>query len=249
MIPALAVAVIPALVLPPLLLLLRNPILFAVLPVPPLAYVYARAIAERRPARAATLALAWAVAITVSSVTAAARSPQAVPSGIWHAAEYRDEMVRWIATGVGAEGDIRQFLPRVLVEYAMVLLLSAVSVGVLALLLGSALLGYMNGYVGWVIANADPRAGPLAAAFLAWPPWPMARVASFILAGTAAAAWGYARLYDRSAPRPSVRPLFYASLGLLATDVLLKTLLAPSWRLFLRSLLGASVGIDAGGSG
>jgi len=249
MIPALAVAVIPALLLPPLLLLFRTPALFALLPVLPLAYVYVRAITAGAPARAATLALAWAVALTVSTVIAAARSPQAVPSGIWHAAEYRGEMLRWIATGVGAEGDIRQFLPRVLAEYAALLLLSAASAGVLALLLGSALLGYMNGYVGWVIANADPKAGPLIAAFLAWPPWPMARVVSFILAGTAAASWGYARTYDRGAPHPNVRPLFVASLALLAIDVLLKLLLAPTWRLFLRALLGASAGIDAGGSG
>ena len=87
MIPALAVAVIPALVLPPLLLPFRNPLLFAALPLLPLAYVYVRAIAARATGRAAMLALAWAVSVTVSTVTAAARSPQAVPSGIWHAAE------------------------------------------------------------------------------------------------------------------------------------------------------------------
>ncbi len=249
MILALAVAVIPALLLPPILLQLQNPLLFAVLPVLPLAYVYVRAIAVRRPARAALLAVAWAVALTVSTVASAARSPQAVPSGIWHAAGYRDEMLRWISTGIGAEGNISQFLPRVLGEYVMVLVLSATSAGVLALAVGSVLLGYMNGYVGWVIANADPKAGPLLAAFIAWPPWPMARVASFILAGTAGASFGYARLFDRKGPRPSVRPLLVGSLILLGADILLKTTLAPEWRLFLRELLGSSAGIDAGGSG
>ena len=249
MILALAIAVIPALALPPLLLQLRNPLLFAVLPVLPLGYVYVRAIAARKPARAALLAVAWAVALTLSTVASAARSPQAVPSGIWHAAAYRDEMLRWIATGAGAEGDIVQFLPRVLGEYVLVLALSAVSGGALALLLGSVLLGYMNGYVGWVIANADPKAGPLLAAFIAWPPWPMARVASFILAGTAGAFLGYTRLFDRTGPRASVRPLLVGSLALLAADILLKWTLAPEWRLFLRALLGSSAGIDAGGSG
>jgi len=249
MIPALAIAVIPALVLAPLLLSMGNPFLFATLPVLPLAFVYARAIAARRPAKAAALALAWAVAVTVATVAAAAHSPQAVPRGIWHAGDYRDEMLRWISTGVGAEGNIARFLPRVLAEYAMVLLLAAASVGVLALLLGSVLLGYMNGYVGWVIANADPKAGPLLAAFLAWPPWPMARVAAFILAGTAAASWGHARLFDRSRPGPKTLPLFLGSLILLGADILLKWALAPEWRLFLRTLLGASAGIDAGGSG
>ncbi len=249
MIPALAAAVIPALVLPLLLLPLGNAALFAVLPVLPLAYVYLRAIAARKPGRAVVLALAWAVALSAATVAAAARSPESVPRGIWHAAEYKDEMLRWIATGEGAEGSIGRFLPRVLGEYVLVLALSSVSAGALGLLLGAVLLGYMNGYVGWVIANSDPKAGAFVAAFIAWPPWPMARVVSFILAGTAAASWGYGRFYARSGARPKTKPILMASLAFLATDVVLKGLLAPEWRMFLRALLGSGAGIDAGGSG
>jgi hypothetical protein len=111
------------------------------------------------------------------------------------------------------------------------------------------LLGYMNGYVGWVVANADPRVAPWAAGLLAWPPWPMARVASFVLAGTAAALWGWPRLYDREGPRAPVRRLILGSLGLLLLDIGLKSWLAPVWQVWLRRLLGASAGIEAGGSG
>jgi len=130
-----------------------------------------------------------------------------------------------------------------------VLALAAISLGLLGLFLGSILLGYMNGYVGWVIANADPRANPVVAVLLAWPPWPMARVVSFVLAGTAAASWGCSRFFDRRGPRPRVRPLFLGSLVLLATDVVLKLTLAPQWRIFLRALLGTSAGIDTGVNG
>ena len=73
MIPALAACVIPALVLPPLLLPLRNPFLFAVLPVLPLAVVYARAILARRHRDAVLLTLAWAAALCISTVA----------SGLW----------------------------------------------------------------------------------------------------------------------------------------------------------------------
>jgi len=249
MIPALAACVIPALVLPPLLLPLRNPFLFAVLPVLPLAVVYARAILARRHRDAALLTLAWAAALCVSTVASVVRSPEAIVRGIWHASAYRDEMLRWIATGAGAEGSILLFLPRVILEYVLVVVLSAVSLGVAALLLGALLLGYMNGYVGWVVAHADPKTGPLAAAFLAWPPWPMMRVVSFIFAGTGAALWGVSRLYDRNGPRVPVRRLFGASLAFLAADIMLKFWLAPGWRLLLRSLLGSSAGIEAGGTG
>jgi hypothetical protein len=77
----------------------------------------------------------------------------------------------------------------------------------------------------------------------------MARVVSFVLAGTAAASWGYARIFDRGGGTPRVRRLFLGSLVLLGTDIVLKLTLAPEWRMFLRALLGASAGIEAGGSG
>jgi hypothetical protein len=248
MISALATAVIPALVLPWVLLPLRQPALFVLLPVVPAAVVYVRAIASRRERRAVLIALAWALAWSVSTIATAAVSPDAAMRGIWHASGFRDEMVRWIATGVGPEGSIRLFLPRVLIEFALLVVLSALSGGAAGLLLGAILLAYMNGYVGWVVANADPRTGPIAAALLAWPPWSVARVVSFIVAGTASALWAYPRLYARGAPRAHTARLFGLAVALLLLDIGLKGWLAPIWREWLRALLGTSAGIEAGGS-
>lgn len=249
MISGILTAVIPAILLSWLLMPLRVPILFAAAPVVPLAVVYVRAVAERRPARAAALALLWAAALSIATVATAARAGDAAARGIWHASAYRDEMLRWIATGIGPEGDPGRFLPRVLLEYAVLLLVSAASGGVAGLLLGSLLLGYMNAYVGWVVANADPRVAPWAAGLLAWPPWAMARVVSFVLAGTAAALWGWPRLFDRGGTRAPVRRLLLLSLAFLLADIGLKAWLAPLWQHWLRDLLGASAGIEAGGSG
>ena len=249
MISALLTAVIPALVLPWILFQFHAPILFALLPMAPLAWVYARATREGRGWDAATLAVAWAGALTISTIAATARSPQAAFQSIWHADAFRDDMVRWIATGRGQEGNIRLFLPRVLAEYALVWVLSAASLGVAALLLGSLLLGYMNGYVGWVVVNADPAMPALSSALVAWPPWSVARVLSFILAGTAGAVWGAKRFY-RGAPPPRglVPRLAVFSLVLLLLDIGLKWWLAPIWREWLHAILGASAGIEAGGS-
>lgn len=258
MISALLTAVIPALLLPWVLIPLRLPPLFALLPMLPLAWVYAHAILEERASDAAFLAIAWAGALTVSTVAAAAWSPQTALRTIWHAGEFRDEMVAWIATGRGAEGNIALFLPRVLVEYALVWILSAATLGAAALLLGSLLLGYMNGYVGWVVANADPAASPIGTALVAWPPWSVARVLSFILAGTAGALWGWRRFYARrfggadavarAARRGgAVMRLALFSLFLLLLDIGLKWWLAPIWREWLHALLGASAGLEAGG--
>ncbi len=248
MISALALAVIPALVLPWALFPLHNPVLFALLPVAPLAWVYYRAVAKGAASRALLLAAAWAVPLSVSTIAAAASSPDSGLRGAWHAVAFRDEMLRWIATGAGAEGNIRLFLPRVLTEYVLVLVLSAVSAGAAALLLGGLLLGYMNVYVGWVVANADPATPAVAVALVAWPPWSVARVVSFVLAGTAAALWGYPRIYARGSARTPVGRLLAASAAFLCLDIFLKWWLAPIWRDWLRALLGASAGLDAGGS-
>jgi hypothetical protein len=249
MISALLLAVIPGLLLPWVLLPLKSRILFAILPVLPLAFVYARLIASRKTGAAIAAAILWATAVSVSTLAASTVYTEAAMKTIWHAADFRDEMVRWIATGHGPEGDIAQFLPRVLLEYALVLALSAVSVGAAALLLGGLLLGYMNGYVGWVVAHSDPAVHPWLVALTAWPPWSMCRVVSFILAGTAAALWGFPRLIRRDTPRAPVARLLAASAGFLLLDIGLKWWLAPVWRDLLRGLLGASAGIEAGGSG
>jgi hypothetical protein len=249
MISALLTAVIPALILPWVLIPLRAPALFAILPAAPLMIVYARAIAAGRADAAVAAALAWAASVTVATVAAAALMPEAASASIWLAGGYRNEMLRWIATGQGAEGSIAIFLPRVLLEYALVLVLSAASAGAAGLFLGSLLLGFMNAYVGWVIAHGDPASAPLATALVAWPPWSVLRVVSFILAGTAGALWGYPRLFRRGSPRTPVRRLLAASGAFLLGDILLKWWLAPIWRDWLRAILGASAGLEAGGTG
>jgi len=249
MISAYLTAVIPGLLLPWVLIPLRSPILFAVLPVAPVAFVYARLILKRQTGHALTVATLWALVISVSTVTASVVLAEGASRAIWHADAYRDEMLAWIATGQGAEGHIGIFLPRVLGEYVLLLLLSASTTGAGALLLGGLLLGYMNAYVGWVVSHADPHVHPLAAALIAWPPWAVCRVLAFLAGATAAARWGYPRWFSREAPREPVVRLLGASVALLLTDIGLKWWLAPLWRDFLRALLGASAGIEAGGSG
>lgn len=242
-------AVIPALILPWVLIPLRSPILFALLPVAPVAFVYMRLLRQGRTSHALAVGALWAFVLSVSTVTASVVLAEGASRAIWHADAYRDEMLAWIATGQGAEGHIGIFLPRVLGEYALVLLLAASTMGAGALFLGGLLLGYMNAYVGWVVSHADPHVHPLAAALIAWPPWAVCRVLAFIAGATAAARWGYPRWFARDRARTPVAKLFATSAALLFLDIGLKWWLAPLWRDFLRALLGASAGIEAGGSG
>ena len=225
MISALLLAVIPGLLLPWVLIPLKSRVLFAILPVLPLALVYSKLIATRRTGTAIAAAVLWSIAVSVSTIAASTAYTEGAMKTIWHAAGFRDEMVAWIATGQGPEGDIAQFLPRVL------------------------LLGYMNGYVGWVVAHSDPAVHPWLVAITAWPPWSVCRVVSFILAGTAAALWGFPRIIRRGSPRAPIGRLLAGSVLFLLLDIGLKWWLAPVWRDLLRGLLGASAGLEAGGSG
>ncbi|HEY6221331.1 MAG TPA: hypothetical protein VIX13_02235, partial [Candidatus Eisenbacteria bacterium] len=93
MISAYLTAVIPALVFPWLLLQLRNTGLFAIFPVLPAAVVYARLIRARRTDAAVTVAMLWALALTISTVAASAAFSEAASKSIWHAGAFRDEML------------------------------------------------------------------------------------------------------------------------------------------------------------
>ena len=106
--------------------------------------------------------------------------------------------------------------------------------GLLGLVMGAILLGYMNFYAGCLIAGS----GFAPAAFLlAWPVWALVRVVGFVLAGTALGAV----LIDRTSPAPEkrrriVRYLLW-SLALTGLDVILKWALAGAWQGVLNGVL------------
>ncbi|HET7617562.1 MAG TPA: hypothetical protein VFK20_03560, partial [Vicinamibacterales bacterium] len=76
------------------------------------------------------------------------------------------------------------------------------------------------------------------AAVLAWVPWALIRVASFVVLGVVLGAPLLARLFRFSYRlRDEWRWIALALAGL-AADALLKWLLAPSWRLLIRGATG-----------
>jgi hypothetical protein len=96
------------------------------------------------------------------------------------------------------------------------------------------LMNYMGHYVGTL---AETSAHPALTMLLAWHPWAVVRVISFVAIGVVLSAPLQSRIakfhIDWNAAR---RLLLWAGAGLVV-DVLLKTLLAPTWqRLLLRSV-------------
>lgn len=184
------------------------------------------------------LGIAWALLLS-AGVILLTIWPAAARAGIVHGEPYRQEMFGWIATGNAPENDWHRFLPVHLLHFAVFLLLTWASGGYLGLVLGAFLVAYMSYFVGsYAAASGHPLLGSVAA----WVPWSVLRVLAFVLFG---ALFSRPLLVRRIWPfeGDDYRLMGIAASGIMA-DLILKTLSAPSYGLFLRHLVrgGAMAG-------
>ena len=148
---------------------------------------------------------------------------------------YRREMFEYLRTGYGPEGDIRHFLPIHLAHTAVFVGLAIATGSLLAMPLGAVLMNYMAYYAG---ALGAASTDPWLAMSLAWAPWALVRVASFVTLGVVLGAPVLARLFRfEYRLRDRTRWIALAAAGLVV-DVGLKWALAPSWREMLRGAAG-----------
>jgi hypothetical protein len=179
--------------------------------------------------------LIWAATLAVCATAFSYWSTADAGRVFINGESYRSEMFTYLVTGVGAEGDIRRFLPQHAL-HAMVFCGLAFATGSLAAMpMGAILMNYMGYYAG-ALAAASTR--PVVTVGLAWVPWALVRIASFVVlgvvfAGPVLSRWlGFAyRLRDQGR-------WVGLALGGLALDVLLKWMLAHSWRDMIRNASG-----------
>jgi len=193
---------------------------------------FAAAVRAGARRRAFGLGLVWALLLTISTVALTQVAPQAAGRGILNAEPYRIEMFGWIEQGIGRENQPARFLPEHLLHLSGFAVLSVVSGGYLGLVLGAALLAYMNYFVG---AFALSAGAPVAGALAAWVPWAVLRVVAFVALGSILAR--PLLVGRREAFGAADRRWIVAALLGVAADIALKTLLAPSYGLWLRGWL------------
>jgi len=181
------------------------------------------------------IGMAWAGLLSLGVVSLVYLLPEAAAAGILNGEPYRREMFGWIESGVGREATPAEFIPQHLLHLGLFVVLAYVSAGYLGLVLGSALVAYMSYFVAsYGAASERWLLGPI----VAWVPWSVLRVAAFVLVGVVLAR---PLLVGRALPfgRREWVLLALAGSGIVG-DVVLKTLTASSYGLFLRQLAGWS---------
>ena len=230
---------LPALLAPPALALAVAIGGQAGLPILATAAVYplmAHLVLRGRVAAAVVAVLLWALTLSASIIALSALSPGSAAGLVFHGAAYRDEMFRYIREGYGRESDPALFVPQHLLHLAGFVVLSLISGGLLGILMGAILVGYMSYYVGALVGAGG---APLTAWLLGWPPWAILRMVAFVMLGVALSRPLLLAMSRRQASFGDWRSLYVAAAALLLSDVVLKALLAPAWAGLLRPCLGA----------
>jgi hypothetical protein len=178
--------------------------------------------------------LVWALTMGVVATLLSYARPADTGQLFLRAEAYRAEMFTWVLTGRGAESTPSAFIPQQIGHAALFTTLTVASGGLLGMPMGAVLMNYMGHYVGTL---AETSAHPVRTALLAWHPWAVIRVISFVTIGVVLSAPLLSRILAfRVDWRAARRLLAWAGAGLLI-DIALKALLAPTWqRLLLRSV-------------
>lgn len=178
--------------------------------------------------------LLWALTMGVAATLLSYARPAETGQLFLRAPAYRSEMFEWVLTGRGAESTPSQFIPQHIGHAALFSGLTLLTGGLVGMPMGAVLMNYMGHYVGTLAESAQH---PVRTMLLAWHPWAVIRVVSFVAVGVVLSAPLLSRVLtfrlDRDAAR---RLLAWAGAGLFV-DIVLKALFAPAWqRLLLRSV-------------
>ena len=184
---------------------------------------------------ASTRMLLWALTMGIVATMLSFARPAQTGTLFLRGEAYRTEMFAWVMTGQGAESTPSQFIPQQAGHAALFSGLALATGGVAAMPMGAVLMNYMGHYVG-TLAGSSRR--PALTMMLAWHPWAVIRVISFVVIGVVLSAPLLSRVGRFRVDRRAARTLLlWACAGLIA-DIVLKTLLAPAWQRLLLRLVG-----------
>ena len=179
--------------------------------------------------------LLWALTMGIAATLLSYARPSQTDALFLRGEAYRTEMFAWVMTGRGVESSPSQFLPQHARDASIFAVLALATGGALAMPMGAALMNYMGHYVG-ALAAASRR--PALTMALAWHPWAVIRVISFVILGVVLSTPLLSKIFAFRVEWTPMRPLVIgASIGLIL-DVVMKALLAPAWQRLLLRVVG-----------
>ena len=179
--------------------------------------------------------LLWALTIGLCAMLLSYARPAATGTLFLRADAYRVEMFEWVLTGRGAESTPSRFIPQQLGQAAIFCGLALATGGVLAMPMGAVLMNYMGHYVGTLAARS---ARPALTMLLAWHPWSVVRIISFVILGVVLSVPLLSRVGRVSVDRHAARRFVIAACAGLVVDIVMKALLAPGWQRLLLRIVG-----------
>jgi len=199
-------------------------------------WLMARALRSGQVNRAIAVMLVWAATLAVCATTMSAFGWTRRDGGeLFLQADYKNQMISWVRTGVGPESEPATFVPRHL-GYAAVFTAAAISTGgLLAMPMGAVLMNSMGDYVGTLAASG---AHPVPLAVLGWHPWAILRIVGFVILGVVLSGVVLSRAWSFEYTLSAQRRWLAIGVSLLAIDIALKWMLAPAWSPLLRGLAG-----------
>ena len=179
--------------------------------------------------------LLWALTMGVAATLLSYARPAQTGALFLRGESYRVEMFAWVMTGQGEESTPSQFIPQQAGHAALFSGLALATGGVAAMPMGAVLMNYMGHYVGTLAASSRR---PALTMLLAWHPWAVIRVISFVVIGVVLSAPLLSRLGTFRIDRGAARTLLLTACAGLVADVVLKTLLASAWQRLLLRIVG-----------
>ena len=180
--------------------------------------------AQKSFARGFSLLIWWTLVLSASVILLTVKRPALSAELIWRSREYTDSMMNWIRTGILPEGSPLSVIRVHLVQTLLYGGLALISANFLSLVLGSALLNYMNYYVVTVVTRSLDRTPTL---WMAWNPWSIIRVLTFLYLGIVAGTPALWLLIP--VPWTLRLELFMPVLAGLTADLFLKVFLSRKW--------------------
>jgi hypothetical protein len=178
------------------------------------------------------LLLIWTIILSAIVLRLSWIDPEQMESIIWRAKEYTSSMFQWIETGTLPEGSAKQVLLFHLKQTFIYCVVALLTANFFSLILGSALLNYMNFYVARLARSSSH---PTAMFFIGWNPWSVVRVLSFLYLGMSVSTLPLMFLF--AIPWRYSWSLFLPGVAGIVIDILCKIFLSERWRIKLKDAM------------